>query len=102
MSGHQKRNKMPFYAAVRCGMIRDHPGMLRLVRLYCALSDFCMGRKETERGWILCGKKKNALLVKRCTKQKVSDSLFHPIQNRAWVQPGGLAWLLSVLGPVAA
>lgn len=53
---------MAVYAAVTCGMIRDHPGMLRLVGLYCAFTDFCMGRKETERGWILCEKKKNALL----------------------------------------
>lgn len=30
-------------------MIRVHPGMLRLVGLYCAFTDFCMGRKETER-----------------------------------------------------
>lgn len=62
LSGHNKFNKMAVYAAVTCGMIRDHPGMLRLVGLYCVLTDFCMGRKETERGWILCGKKKNALL----------------------------------------
>lgn len=26
-----------------CGMIRDHPGMLRLVGLYCALTDSCIG-----------------------------------------------------------
>lgn len=62
MSGHNKFNKMAVYAAVTCGMIRDHPGMLRLVGLYCVPTDFCMGRKESERGWILCGKKKNALL----------------------------------------
>lgn len=29
-------------------MIRVHPGMLRLVGLYCAFTHFCMGRKETE------------------------------------------------------
>lgn len=47
--------------------------------LLCAYMISVWGRKETERGWILCGKKKNALLGKRCTKQKkVSDSLYTP------------------------
>lgn len=39
-------------------MIREHPGMLRLVGLYCALTDFCMGRKETERVDIMWEKEK--------------------------------------------
>ena len=58
-------------------MIRDHPGMLRLVGLYCAHTDFCMGRKETERGWYYVGRRK---MLCWATKQKVSDSLF-PIQS---------------------
>lgn len=42
--------------AVTCGMIRDHPGMLRLVRLHCAAYRFLYsGRAERdpERGWTL-------------------------------------------------
>lgn len=58
-------------------MIRDHPGMLRLVGLYCVHTDFCMGRKETERGWYYVGRRK---MLCWATKQKVSDSLF-PIQS---------------------
>lgn len=58
-------------------MIWDHPGMLRLVGLYCVHTDFCMGRKETERGWYYVGRRK---MLCWATKQKVSDSLF-PIQS---------------------
>lgn len=89
MSGHSKFNKMAVYAAVTCGMIRDHPGMLRLVGLYCARTDFCMGRKETERMDIMWGRRK---MLCWATKQKVSDSLF-PIQSGA--QPGGSALVTS-------
>lgn len=51
--------KWQFYAAVTCGMIRDHPGMLRLVGLYCALTDFCMGaERDRERMDIMREKEK--------------------------------------------
>lgn len=57
-------NKTVVYAAVICGMIRDHPDMLKLVGLYCAPTDFCMGRKDRRRMDIMwgAGGKKNALL----------------------------------------
>lgn len=44
-------------AVVGRGMIRDDPGMLRLLGLDCTLTHFCMGRKETEGMDIVKGRK---------------------------------------------
>lgn len=76
-SGHNKFNKMAVYAAGTCGMIRDHPDMLRRVGLHCVPSPFCMGRKEAERMDIMLEEEK---LLCWATKQKESDSLY-PIQR---------------------
>lgn len=83
--GDNKCNKMAVYAVTR-GMIRDHPDMLRLMSLYYVLTDFCMGRKETEGGWALCGEERKMLCW--ATKQKVSDSLFPHSERVAAVRTG--------------
>lgn len=41
---------MAVFATVTCGMIRDHPGMLRLLGLYCA-SSFMYGAERHRRGY---------------------------------------------------
>lgn len=61
---HKKNGDGGVFYAVTCGMIRDHPGMLRLVRLHCAAYRFLYsGRAERdpERGWtLLWRQEKNA------------------------------------------
>ena len=57
MKGQNKFNKTAVEAAVPCGMIRDHPGMLRPVGRSCAPRSLCVRRKETERR-ILCEEKR--------------------------------------------
>lgn len=51
-SNHKTKQKNPpgggvFYV-VTCGMIRDHPGMLRLVRLHCAASRLVYGGRRED------------------------------------------------------
>ena len=46
---HNKINKTAVYATVRCGMIRDDPGMLRLVGAHCVGHQFLYGRGKRDR-----------------------------------------------------
>ena len=92
-SVHNKINKMAVYATVMCGMIRDHPGMLRSEGLHCVNTNFCIGG-ERERGCILFRKRK---MLCWATLSKVSDSLF-PIQGpHGAARRAGLSSM--VLGP---
>lgn len=93
MSGHNKFNKMAVYVAVTCGMIRDHPGMLRLVGLYCVPTDFCMGRKESERMDIMWEEEKcfAGQLSKKC--------LIHYFPFKAGAARRASSRHVTVLGP---
>lgn len=84
--GHSKCNKTAVSAVVTCGMIRDHPDILRLVGLFCGgLTNFCMEAERDMDDDIMLGERK---MLCWATKQKVSDSLF-PIQSRGRAQPRG-------------
>lgn len=63
---------MAVYVVVICGMIWDHPGMLRLVGLFCALTSLYVA--ERDRMDIMFGGKEKCFGGQ--LKQKVSDSLF--------------------------
>lgn len=67
---------MVVFAVVTCGIIRDRPGMLRLVRLYCVCLQISVwgGKKLREDGYYV-GRRK---MLCWATKQKVSNSLFPP------------------------
>lgn len=45
---HKKAGGGGVFYVVTCGMIRDHPGMLRLVRLHCAASRLVYGGRRED------------------------------------------------------
>lgn len=82
--GHNKFHKMAVYVVVICGMIWDHPGMLRLVGLFCALTSLYVA--ERDRVDIMFGG-----MLWWATKAK---SVWFIISFQSWTQcewPGGLA-----------
>lgn len=89
--------------AVTCGMIRDHPGMLRLVGLYCALYRFLYGGGKRQREDDIMWEKEKCFagqLSKKCPihyfppfrAQRRSQE--RRVTAAVWVKPAG-QWPLS-------